>query len=73
MQVEASVENCNPKLEQEEEEDEEADDEEANGNKEQVRGKSNFKGAVSIISSNPPCKDSNLTGLQRCPIDQVRW
>jgi len=54
VQVEASVENCNPKLEQEEEEDEEADDEEANGNKEQVRGKSNFKGAVSIISSNPP-------------------
>ncbi|XP_023326052.1 low-density lipoprotein receptor-related protein 8 [Eurytemora carolleeae] len=35
VQVEASVENCNPKLEQKEEEDEEADDEEANGNKEQ--------------------------------------
>ena len=62
MQVEASVEHCNPELEQEEEKDEEA-----NGNKEQVLGKSICKGALNIISSNPPCRDRNLTGLQRCP------
>ena len=67
MQVEASVENCNPELEQEEEKDEEAEDEEENGNKEQVLGKSICKGALNIISSNPPCRDRNLTGLQRCP------
>ena len=67
MQVEASVENCNPELEQEEEKDEEAEDEEENGNKEQVFGKSICKGALNIILSNPPCRDRNLTGLQRCP------
>ena len=66
MHVEASVENCNPGLEEEE-----GKDEEANGNKEQVRGKSIFKGIVSIISSVLHSKIYNgtLTTLS----DKVRW